>query len=95
MSPTPSASDQSPRQTPPHAPPATHTHILLGILVGAGIQQQPHAVRVSILSGINQRRPSALRTRLNVPTCEHSAAQPPRECNQAHADTQVQVLKQI
>ncbi len=36
----------------------TRTHLVLGILVGAGIQQQPHAVRATIVSGTNQRRES-------------------------------------
>ena len=31
------------------------TYIIFGILVGAGIQQQPHAVRMSIKGGTNQR----------------------------------------
>ena len=37
------------------------THIVFGILVGAGIQQQTHAVRAATASGINQRRVSGLR----------------------------------
>jgi hypothetical protein len=39
----------------------TTTHVVIGILVGAGIQQQPHAVRVASFSGVDQRRASALR----------------------------------
>jgi hypothetical protein len=39
---------------------ATGTHPIIGILVGAGIQQQPSAVRVTIVSGTNQRRVSVL-----------------------------------
>jgi hypothetical protein len=36
------------------------THRILGLLVGASIQQQPHAVRATPETGINQRRPSVL-----------------------------------
>ncbi len=64
--------EKSPRATPirrvrfeeigPHAD-HTGTHHVLGVLVGAGIQQQPRAVRVTILSGPHQRRPSVLRRR--------------------------------
>ena len=43
-----------------YIPKATHTHthrrLGLGILVGAGIEQQPHAVRATILGGMHQRR---------------------------------------
>jgi hypothetical protein len=50
--------------TTPRTPlPRTRTHIVSGIRVGAGIQQQPRAVRVTIRSGINQQRLSALRGR--------------------------------
>jgi hypothetical protein len=35
--------------------PKSTTHIALGILVGAGINQQPHTVRVTILRGTHQR----------------------------------------
>jgi hypothetical protein len=38
----------------------TDTHKALGLLVGAGIEQQTHAVRVTIASGIYQRRISVL-----------------------------------
>jgi hypothetical protein len=41
--------------------PNRQTHIVTGILVGADIQQQPHAVRVTLLSGTHQRRQSVLR----------------------------------
>ncbi len=37
------------------------TYTGLGLLVGAGIDQQPHAVRVTMPGGPNQRRPSFLR----------------------------------
>ena len=37
------------------------THIVFGLLVGTGIDQQPRTVRVTIRGGIIQRRPSALR----------------------------------
>jgi hypothetical protein len=37
------------------------THIILGLRVGAGIDQQTHAIRVTTGSGLQQRRPSALR----------------------------------
>ena len=41
------------------------THIVRGLLVGAGIQQQPRALHVTIASGRNQRRETALqRTRV-------------------------------
>jgi hypothetical protein len=36
------------------------THIVLDLLLGAGIDQQPHAVRVTIPSGEIQRCASAL-----------------------------------
>ncbi len=39
----------------------TDTHVVLCLLVGAGIDQQPHAVRVTICSGKNQRGPTFLR----------------------------------
>ncbi len=39
------------------------THLVLGILVGAGIEQQPRAVRVTLVTGPNQRRVSVLRRR--------------------------------
>ncbi len=42
---------------------ATHAHIVLGILVGTGIDQQPHTVRVTTPSGPIQRRQSTLRLR--------------------------------
>jgi hypothetical protein len=37
------------------------TYTVLGLLVGSGIDQQPHTVGVTIQSGTNQRRPSVLR----------------------------------
>ena len=37
------------------------THSILGLPVGAGIQQQPHTICAAILSGAYQRRVSALR----------------------------------
>ncbi len=43
------------------------THIALGILVGPGIQQQPHAVRAILLSGTNKRRLSELG--VDLPLC--------------------------
>ncbi len=39
----------------------TNTHNVLGILVSTGIDQQPRTVRVTSLSGQNQRCQSALR----------------------------------
>ncbi len=58
--------------TPPH--PVTHTpnrrrggpttHIVLGILLSAGFQQQLHTVRVTTHGGTNQRRASALHAHL-------------------------------
>ena len=49
---------------------ALDTHIVRGTHIGAGIQQQPRAVRVTSVStgGMHQRRPSALRARACVPT---------------------------
>ena len=44
----------------------THTHRILGILLDAGLQQQPHAVRVTTASGMHQRRPPVLRLRMRV-----------------------------
>jgi hypothetical protein len=56
------------RHRPAHA--TTRTHLVSGLLVGAGIQQQPRAVRVTTASGQNQRRRSALRAPPHVPpTC--------------------------
>jgi hypothetical protein len=57
-------------------------HHILGILVGASIQQQPRALRVTPLSGQNQRRPSALRTHIFV-TIFFSA----RSVTRAHFNT--------
>ena len=37
------------------------THLVSGLLVGAGIQQQPHAVCATLFSCPNQRRVSVLR----------------------------------
>jgi hypothetical protein len=37
------------------------THIVFSVLVGAGIDQQPHAVRATFLSSTHQRRPPILR----------------------------------
>ena len=47
----------------------TCTNISRGILVGAGIQQQPHAVRITIHSSPNQRRASVLQSAPNMPNC--------------------------
>ena len=44
----------------------TDTHVGLGILVGAGIDQQPCTVRAAIPSGAEQRRRSALRRTCNT-----------------------------
>ncbi len=67
-----------PKATRPTKPALarTRTHRSLGLLVGAGIQQQPRAVRVTTVSGHNQRRPSALRARVPMcpPLCDRSAA---------------------
>ena len=68
-----SISTTSPKR-PTHATTRTRTHIRLGILVGAGIQQQPHAVRATSLSGINQRRVSVLRA---PPMCRPQCVRPP------------------
>jgi hypothetical protein len=38
----------------------TTTHIICDILVGAGIEQQPHTVCATIASGMYQRRVSSL-----------------------------------
>jgi hypothetical protein len=43
-----------------------HTHPILCLLVSAGTQQQPHAVRVTKASGLNQRRLFVLRVRVCV-----------------------------
>ena len=40
------------------------THSILGLLVGAGIDQQSHTIRVTISSGTHQRRQSDLRVGL-------------------------------
>jgi hypothetical protein len=48
------------------------THTGLGILVSAGIDQQPHAISVTIPGGIYQRRPSALQVKCTAK--KHSAA---------------------
>ncbi len=60
------------------------THLTLGLLVGAGIQQQPHAARVTIASGTNQRRRSELRAR--APKCAPTrcAANQPHSVAHAH-----------
>jgi hypothetical protein len=47
------------------------THIACGILVGAGIDQQPRTVRATMPSGTHQRRISTLRVRF---AAAHSAA---------------------
>ena len=60
----------------------TTTHIRLGILVGAGIQQQPRAVRMTIHRGQNQRRHSVLRVRV-PPMCRPSR----RSTNHMHQNT--------
>jgi hypothetical protein len=39
---------------------ATDTHIVLDLLVGAGIDQQPHAVRMTASHGAHQRGMSVL-----------------------------------
>ncbi len=49
------------QNTPTRHHPHSHTHLVLGLFVGAGIQQQPRAVRETIVSGIHERRPSVLR----------------------------------
>ena len=38
----------------------TDTHLVFDILIGAGVDQQPHTVRATKTSGTHQRRPSAL-----------------------------------
>ncbi len=57
---------------------ATDTHLVLGILVGASIQQQPRAVRVTYISGPNQRRISPLR---RVCQCAAAAAATAYTCS--------------
>jgi hypothetical protein len=69
----------APRQEGPHASTYTHTHLVRGILVGAGIQQQPRAVRVTIESGPNQRRVSVLRAHANVPSDNNTSILLPPE----------------
>ena len=70
MSPTPHPIISIRQHFTPHTPrPRTRTHIVLGLLVGAGIQQQPRTVRVTIASGFNQRRISVLRP--PPPICAH------------------------
>ena len=82
---------------PTPATTRTRTHLVRGILVGAGIQQQPCAVQVTIMSGIHQRRPSFLRRRRrrrrrrrNVNRRRH---QPPADA--ANAQTCVRVVTWI
>jgi hypothetical protein len=58
----------------------TRTHLIRGLLVGAGIQQQPRTARVIPFSGQNQRRPSVLRARM--PTCRRRP-----QCRRTHAHT--------
>ncbi len=56
-----------------------------GIRVGAGIQQQPHAVRATELGGPSQRRPSVLQ-RAHVFQCAAAAPQCiARACTRMHA----------
>jgi hypothetical protein len=43
---------------------ASPTHLVPDILVGAGIQQHPHAGHATLRSGTNQRRGSELRARV-------------------------------
>jgi hypothetical protein len=45
---------------------ATDTHIALEVLVGAGMDQQPHTVRATMIRGNTQRRHSALRVGLTA-----------------------------
>ncbi len=47
-------------------PKVQNTHTVLGILVGAGIQQHPHKARVTIVSGQNQRCRSVLCARVTM-----------------------------
>jgi hypothetical protein len=56
------------KQPGPNADRPDTTHPFLDVFVGAGIQQHPRAVRVTIPSGPNQRRPSVLRARV---MCRH------------------------
>jgi hypothetical protein len=49
----------------------TKTHIVSGILVGAGIDQQPHAVYATLLSGAHQRRRSDLQASRRKLTLSH------------------------
>ena len=46
-------------------PRKQNTHAVLGVLVSAGLQKQPHAVRVTFLSCAIQRRASALFGRID------------------------------
>ena len=56
----------------------TRTHPILGLLVGAGVQQQSHELCIIIPSGIHQRRASVLRARVSM--CQ-------RRSNQRHTRT--------
>ncbi len=82
---------QSISTTTPHAPHATtrtRTHIRLCILVGAGIQQQLCAVRVTLPTGQNQRRESVLRAAQCAAHMCVAAAQP-------HADMKTVDMIQV
>ncbi len=57
-----SAKEETERRDAP-SKALTVTHITLGICIGADIDQQPHILRVTIDSGINQRRTSSLQVR--------------------------------
>ncbi len=62
--------------TPAEQQPTTHT--LRGLLVGAGIDQQPRTVGATILSRKNQRRPADLRVSIaakNTTAITHTASQ--------------------
>ena len=81
----------------PPPQPRTCTHIIFDIFKGAGIQQQPHAVRVTILSGIKQRRVSALRRRRPSmqPTCVSPSAAV-KQCTLAkrtHTSSDLEMMK--
>ncbi len=52
-----------------YAAKPTRAHLRRGIRVGAGIDQQPHAVRVTLLGGPYQRRLSELRVRVRLCHC--------------------------
>jgi hypothetical protein len=49
-----------------------NTNMVSGLHVGAGIDQQPHAVRVTAMRGGNQRRAFVLRAEIWPPRNQHT-----------------------